>query len=104
MTETNDSQSTPEQSGDDFEKTLEVKSRRKASARKAGKQSPWFGLGMFGVIGWSIALPTVVGVFVGSWIDSHWASRVSWKLTFLFLGAIVGCAIAAYWLQKEMVE
>jgi len=87
----------------EFEKTVNEKARRKFKAQQEGKQSPWFGLGMFGLIGWSIVLPTIMGIALGSWIDGAWPSRVSWKLTLLFLGVATGCANAWYWIQKEIV-
>ena len=84
-----------------FEKAVEGKSRRKLIATKEGRRSPWFGLGMFGLIGWSIALPTIAGVLLGGWLDANWPSRVSWKLTFLFLGVATGFSVALYWMRKE---
>lgn len=86
---------------DELERAIETKGRRKLRSRAEGKQSPWFGLGMFGLVGWSIVLPTLFGVMVGSWIDNRWPSHVSWKLTLLFTGVAIGCANAWHWIQKE---
>jgi ATP synthase protein I len=89
---------------DEFERTVEGKQNRKLRARREGVQSPWFGLGMFGLVGWSIVIPTLAGILIGSWIDGQWPSRVSWKLTLLFLGLAIGCGNAWFWIQKEMNE
>ncbi len=43
----------------------------------------WFGLGMFGVAGWSVAIPALIGIFVGVWIDMTWKSPYSWTLMLL---------------------
>lgn len=86
---------------DEFEKSVETKTRRMLKSNDQGKQSPWFGLGMFGLVGWSIALPTVAGVMIGTWIDNHWPSQASWKLTLMFLGVIIGFSMACYWMRKE---
>ena len=86
---------------DELERAVEAKGSRKIKSRVEGKLSPWFGLGMFGVVGWSIVLPTLIGIALGSFIDSRWPSQVSWKLTLLFVGVAIGCANAWYWLQKE---
>lgn len=85
----------------DFQSAVERKSQRKIQCEEEGKRSPWFGLGMFGLIGWSIALPTVAGVLLGGWIDANWPGRVSWKLTFLFFGVVTGFVMALYWMRKE---
>jgi len=85
----------------DFPQAVGEKERRKLRAKREGRHSPWFGLGMFGLIGWSVALPTLLGVAVGTWIDRHWPSQVSWTLTLIFFGVVVGGMNAWYWMQKE---
>jgi len=61
----------------------------------------WFGLGMFGVVGWSVAIPTLVGIFVGVWIDMTWQSPYSWTLMLLVIGIAAGCLNAWFWVQRE---
>ena len=60
----------------------------------------WFGLGMFGLVGWSVAIPTLIGVAIGIWIDSSWPSRYSWTLMMLIFGVGLGCINAWYWVRK----
>lgn len=86
----------------EFEREVDRKRKRKIQSRKAGKQSPWFGLGMFGLVGWSIVLPTLLGIMLGTWIDTRFPGRVSWQLTLLFVGVVIGCANAWYWIKKEI--
>jgi len=31
----------------------------------------WFGLGMMGLIGWSVVVPTLLGAALGIWLDTH---------------------------------
>ncbi len=90
-------------SGDseEFQEKVEAKEERKLKARREERPKVWFGLGMFGLVGWSVAIPTLIGVALGLWIDSTWPSRYSWTLTLLFLGIIVGCLNAWYWVQRE---
>lgn len=64
----------------------------------------WFGLGMFGIVGWSIAVPTVAGAFLGIWIDSSITGRYSWTLMLFMAGLCLGCYNAWYWIQKERRE
>jgi len=56
---------------------------------------------MFGVVGWTVAITTIIGVALGIWIDRTWPSSYSWTLTLLFIGLIVGCLNAWYWIKKE---
>ncbi|MGA3281757.1 MAG: AtpZ/AtpI family protein [Smithella sp.] len=63
-------------------------------------ETVWFGLGMFGIIGWAVAIPTLIGIAFGLWIDRTWPSQYSWALMFLVAGVIVGCINATYWVRK----
>jgi hypothetical protein len=38
-----------------------AKASRKLKARRNSTQGIWFGLGMMGLIGWSVAIPTLAG-------------------------------------------
>jgi ATP synthase protein I len=80
------------------------KERRKLRSRREGDRSAWFGLGMFGLVGWSVAIPAVAGVAVGAWLDANWPSQVSWKITLLFLGVAIGFANARRWMHHESEE
>lgn len=74
---------------------------RKLKARSTKRRSAWFGLGMFGLIGWAIATPTLIGVAVGMWIDNSLQSERSWTLALLIAGLFLGCLNAWLWLSKE---
>ena len=78
-----------------------AKEARKVKARRERDRSIWFGLGMFGLVGWSVAIPTVIAVAVGVWIDVKWPSRFSWTLMLLFVGVVLGCMNAWYWVKRE---
>lgn len=77
------------------------KAERKLEARRRGDRGVWFGLGMFGLIGWAVAVPTLAGIALGVWIDARAPGQISWTLTFLFIGAALGCLNAWYWVQRE---
>ena len=70
-------------------------------ARRDQDRSIWYGLGMFGLIGWSIAIPTLVGIAVGIWMDRTWDHGFSCTLICLFVGVVIGCSIAWYWMKRE---
>jgi len=84
-----------------FIEKIERKEKRKLRAQRKKGQAIWFGLGLFGVIGWSVMVPTLIGIAVGIWADRKWPSQISWTLTFLFIGIILGCLNAWYWVEKE---
>ncbi len=77
------------------------KAERMAEARSRRRQSAWYGLGMFGLVGWSVAVPVVAGIALGVWIDERWPSETSWTLVLLLAGATLGCLNAWYWVQRE---
>ncbi len=86
---------------DDDSDAITRKARRKLAARKRGERGAWFGLGMFGLVGWAVAVPTVLGTALGLWIDSATGSERSWTLALLLAGVAVGCLNAWYWIQRE---
>jgi len=85
----------------EFEESVGKKEARRMQALRRGEQGAWFGLGMFGLIGWSVVIPTLIGLAVGLWIDSTWPSGYSWTLMCLILGVGMGCYNAWQWLERE---
>ncbi len=83
-----------------FTKDICTKEARRLKGKTAKDHTIWFGLGMFGVVGWSIAIPTLIGVAAGLWIDKTFPSRYSWTLMFLIAGICLGCMNAWYWVKK----
>ena len=77
------------------------KESRKIRARRHKNRGIWFGLGTFGMVGWSVAIPTLLGVALGIWIDRTWPSRFSWTLMLLLAGLTIGCLSAWFWLDFE---
>jgi ATP synthase protein I len=88
-------------SSNNFTKSIEVQTKRKIKARDDGKHSVWFGLGMFGLIGWSVVIPTLAGIALGIWIDKRWPGQISWTLTLMFVGLVLGCFNAWRWIGEE---
>lgn len=81
--------------------TITRKAKQMELARKHRRESAWYGLGMFGLVGWSVAVPVVAGVALGVWIDRRWPGDISWTLTLLLAGAALGAFNAWYWVQRE---
>lgn len=86
-----------------FGNVVGEKEERKLKAQRDNK-SVWAGLGLFGMIGWSIAVPTILGAALGIWLDKSSKEEFSWTLSLLVAGLMLGCVIAWNWVQKENKE
>jgi ATP synthase protein I len=81
-----------------------AKAARKLKARRYSAQSVWFGLGMMGLIGWSVVIPTLFGAALGMWLDRHYPGKHAWTLALLAAGLAIGCLNAWRWVAKEDKE
>jgi ATP synthase protein I len=75
-----------------------------ATRKLAARRDPdhvWFGLGMMGLIGWSVVTPTLLGAALGAWLDARAPGTHSWTLALLVAGLVLGCANAWHWVAKE---
>jgi ATP synthase protein I len=87
-----------------FSREIGAKAARKLKARGNSKQGVWFGLGMMGIVGWSVVVPTLLGAALGIWLDNRHPGSHSWTLTLLIIGLVIGCLNAWYWVSKEDKE
>jgi ATP synthase protein I len=98
---------TPEQKDDldrqeeELLRQITIKERRRLRARRTQSEQIWLGLGTFGIIGWSVAVPAVLGILVGLWLDARFPGKFSWTVAILFAGITLGCFNALYWLNRE---
>ncbi len=83
-----------------FPQTIADKADRKLNARR-NSQGVWFGMGMMGLVGWSVVVPTLIGTGTGIWLDSHHPGKFSWTLSLLIVGLIAGSLNAWHWVAKE---
>jgi ATP synthase protein I len=58
-------------------------------------------MGMFGLVGWTVAVPTLLGLAFGAFLDGRIDSSVSFTITFLVVGAAIGASMAWYWIRRE---
>jgi ATP synthase protein I len=91
----------PERSEPTFSAQVGARAARKLKARRHPGQGVWFGLGMMGLIGWSVVVPTLLGAALGMWLDKHHAGKHSWTLALLIAGLTIGCMNAWHWVAKE---
>jgi ATP synthase protein I len=81
-----------------------VRAARKLKAQRKSVPGIWFGLGMMGLIGWSIAIPTLLGASLGLWLDRNYGGTHSWTLALLVAGLVLGCWNAWHWVAREQWE
>ncbi|MCK9489456.1 MAG: AtpZ/AtpI family protein [Xanthomonadales bacterium] len=89
----------PRQRG--LEEKIGAREQRKLRARKARDRTVFHGLGAAGIVGWSVAVPTVIGALAGLWLDRAWPGEFSWTLALLLGGVALGCLNAWYWVSLE---
>jgi ATP synthase protein I len=90
----------PSSADQSFSAEVGAQEERKLKSRRM--RSPvWQGLGMLGLIGWSVCLPTLLGAAIGRWLDEHHRGAHTWTLALLVAGLCLGCANAARWVSKE---
>ena len=87
-----------------FSRQVGAQAARMLKARREGTKSVWFGLGMSGLVGWSVTIPTLIGAALGIWVDKHYPSTYSWTLMLLLIGVIIGCLNAWRWVDSEYQE
>ena len=86
---------------EEYLKKLSSDEKRKVRSLKQPSGRILSGFSLFGLIGWSIAVPTVIGALLGSWLDQHHPGPYSWTLSLLVAGLTLGCFNAWNWLNQE---
>lgn len=98
---TDDARNKPAKPQPSLAQAVGAKAARKLKAQRNAPAGLWFGLGMMGLIGWSVAIPTLLGAAGGMWLDKHYPGGRSWTLALLVAGLVIGCFNAWHWVAKE---
>lgn len=86
---------------DNFSRQVGLKAERKIRAQRTPARSIWLGFGVTGIIGWSVAVPALLGALLGYWLDGRYPSAHSWTLALLVAGLCLGCFQAWMWVARE---
>lgn len=80
-----------------------LRSVRRWMERRNSQSEPGFGqyLAQIGVLGWTIVVPTLLGVFLGRWIDRSLGTGIFWTGPLMVLGLAAGCRTAWQWMHKR---
>lgn len=84
-----------------LEERIGAQERRKVRSRRQRTNGTWLGFATFGLIGWSVAVPTLLGIALGVWLDRRHPGQISWTLTLLGVGIFLGCLNAWHWVSRE---
>ncbi|HEY0340215.1 MAG TPA: AtpZ/AtpI family protein [Steroidobacteraceae bacterium] len=91
---------TPKSAAQSFSRDVGAQENRKLRSARTHPHV-WSGLGMLGLIGWSVCLPTMLGAWLGLWLDARRPGTHRWVLVLLVAGLCVGCATAWHWINRE---
>jgi len=84
----------------DFSASIGAKAARKLQA-KDHAPGAWAGLSVMGAVGWSAALPTLIGAALGLWLDKRHPGQHSWTLALMLVGLALGCFAAWSWVERR---
>ena len=84
-----------------IQQAIELRERRSEQWKKEGERSLWQNLSMVGALGWLIVTPTLLGVFLGRWLDAQFGTGILFTGALIFLGIALGCYIAWQRVNKE---
>ncbi|NLZ80093.1 MAG: ATPase F0F1 [Gammaproteobacteria bacterium] len=85
---------------DTASEAIRRRTQRMQKTRDEPQYSPLNGLGVFGVIGWSVAIPTVGGAFLGMWLNRVAPQSFSWPIALILGGVVLGGMVAWSWIDK----
>ena len=80
---------------------------RRASARaREGERNPEpslaVRLGQIGVLGWTVVVPMLLGLFAGRWLDQRLHTGIFFSAPLLMVGALAGGWAAWKWMHRKL--
>jgi ATP synthase protein I len=91
----------PDNKREPLDKAVKIRRERRARWEREGERSLGQNLAMIGTLGWTIVTPTLIGIFIGRWLDRHFDMGIFWTLGLLVAGLAIGCTLAWKWLYSE---
>lgn len=74
---------------------------RRARWRTEGEPSVMRFVGQIGVLGWIIVAPTLLGLFIGRWLDRSFGTGIFWSAALLVLGVTLGFWSSWQWMHRQ---
>ncbi len=79
-----------------------VQQRHRQREKNERDKSFWASVGTMGTVGWSVSLPTALGVLLGRWLDGRMDSGYVFMVFFMLVGLVTGCVIAWRTISEKM--
>ncbi|MCW5745078.1 MAG: AtpZ/AtpI family protein [Alphaproteobacteria bacterium] len=74
---------------------------RREAWKREGERSIGQNLALIGALGWTIVVPTLLGIFAGRWLDREFGSGIFWTLGLMSGGLALGCGLAWKRMHRE---
>jgi len=88
-------------SADGMANAVRKRQERELNWRREGELSVARFVGQIGVLGWIIVAPTLLGLFIGRWLDRTFDAGIFWSAALLVLGVTVGFWSGWRWMQRQ---
>lgn len=85
----------------ELRRSVRVRRTRSERWKREGERSLAQNLAMIGSLGWLIVVPTLLGIFIGRWLDRRLAAGIFWTGGLLVLGLAIGCKMAWERMHQE---
>jgi len=89
---------------DSLANAAQAAAKRDAKGRADPELSLGARLGQVGVLGWYIIVPTLLGLFVGRWLDRQSGTGLFFSAPLLIIGASVGFWSAWKWMHRQGIK
>jgi ATP synthase protein I len=89
------------ETSDGLDEAVRTRRERRARWEREGERSIGENIAMIGALGWTIVVPTLLGLFAGRWLDRSFASGIFWTLGLLVVGLTLGCWLAWRRMHRE---
>ncbi len=60
-----------------------------------------YNVAILSIYGWQIAIPVVLGIFIGCLLDKYHPTNFSWSFNLIIVGFVIGFINATIWLKKS---
>jgi ATP synthase protein I len=92
---------TGQQSPDGLAAAARRQRERRDNWKKEGEPSMMRFVGQIGVLGWIIVTPTLIGLFMGRWLDHKFGTGIFWSAPLLLIGVMIGFWSAWRWMHQQ---
>lgn len=84
-----------------LERATQQAMRRARQAHEVPEPTLGARLGQIGILGWMVVIPTLLGVWLGHWLDRHFGTGVFFSAPLLMVGAAIGLWLAWRWMHRQ---